>query len=88
MRCATGVSAAWSASGAILDEAFLKPLGLTVKALGKTIGVPPNRITGIPKNERGITGVTTIRRGTFFKTSAEFGMNLRSAEKPREKKYR
>jgi antitoxin HigA-1 len=59
----------------------LKPLGLTANALAKAIGVPPNRITAILKNERGITGDTAIRLGTFFKTSAEFSYDLRNAEK-------
>ena len=73
--------------GEILNEEFLKPLGLTANALAKAIGVPPNRITAILKDERGITGDTAIRLGTFFKTSAEFWMNLqmtydlRNAEK-------
>ena len=49
--------------GEILNEEFLKPLGLTANLLVKAIGVPPNRITA-------------IRLGTFFKTSAEFWMNL------------
>jgi antitoxin HigA-1 len=83
--------------GEILNEEFLKPLGLTANALAKAIGVPPNRITAILKDERGITGDTAIRLGTFFKTSAEFWMNLqmtydlRNAEKAlpaREKEYR
>ena len=38
--------------------------------------MPPNRITAILKDERGITGDTAIPLGTFFKTSAEFWMNL------------
>ena len=62
--------------GEILNEEFLKPLGLTANALAKAIGVPPNRITAILKDERGITGDTAIRLGTFIKTSAEFWMNL------------
>jgi addiction module HigA family antidote len=68
-------------------RSFLKPLGLTANALAKAIRVPPNRITTILKDERGITGDTAIRLGTFFKTSAEFWMNLqmtydlRNAEK-------
>ena len=53
-----------------------QPLRLTVNALAKAIVVPPNRITAILKDERSITGDTTIRLGTFFKTSAEFWMNL------------
>lgn len=57
----------------------------TIKA--EAIGVPPSRITAILKDERGITGDTAIRLGTFFKTSAECWMNLqmtydlRNAEK-------
>ena len=53
--------------GEILNEEFLKPLGLTANALAKAIGVPPNRITAILKDERGITGDTAIRLGMFFK---------------------
>ncbi|MBI1997285.1 MAG: HigA family addiction module antidote protein [Deltaproteobacteria bacterium] len=73
--------------GEILNEEFLKPLSMTANALAKAIGVSPNRITAILKGERGITGDTAIRLGTFFKTSAEFWMNLqmsydlRNAEK-------
>jgi addiction module HigA family antidote len=73
--------------GEILNEEFLKPPGLTANALAKAIGVPPNQITAILKDERGITWDTAIRLGTFFKTTAEFWMNLqmtydlRNAEK-------
>ena len=56
----------------------LKLLGVTANALAKVIGAPPNRITAILKDERGITGDTAIRLGTFFKTSAEFWMNLQT----------
>jgi addiction module HigA family antidote len=52
---------------------IFKPLGLTANALAKVIGVPANRITAILKDQRGITGDTAIRLGTFFKTSAESG---------------
>jgi antitoxin HigA-1 len=73
--------------GETLNEEYLKPLSLTANALAKAIGVPLNRITAILRDERGITGDTAIRLGTFFKTSAEFWMNLqmtydlRNAEK-------
>jgi addiction module HigA family antidote len=58
MRCATSVSAA--------GEEFSESLGLTTNALAKAIGVPPNRITAILKDERGITGDTAIRLGNAF----------------------
>jgi addiction module HigA family antidote len=76
-----------SASDEIIDAEFLKPLSLRANALAKAIGVPPNRIKAILKDQRGITGNTPIRLRTFFKTSAEFWMNLqmtydlRNAEK-------
>jgi antitoxin HigA-1 len=60
---------------------------MRANALAKAIGVPPNRIKAILKDQRGITGNTPIRLRTFFKTSAEFWMNLqmtydlRNAEK-------
>ena len=81
-------------SGEILNEEFLKPLGLTANVLAKRSGVPPNRITAILNDERGNTGDTAIRLGTFFKTSAEFWMNLqmtydlRNAEKAMPAKVR
>ena len=62
--------------GEILNEEFLKPLGQTANAPAKAIGVPPNRITAILTDARGITGDTAIRLGTFFKMSTEFCMNL------------
>src|SRR5437867_1614438 len=73
--------------GEILKEEFLKPRGMTANGLAKAIEVPANRITAILKDERGITGDTAIRLGTFFNTSPEFWMNLqmtydlRTAEK-------
>ncbi len=45
--------------GEILEEEFLKPLkhtGLTATSLAKAIDVPPNRITAIIKEQRGIIG--------------------------------
>jgi antitoxin HigA-1 len=60
-----------------------KPLGLTANALAKAIGVPPNRITAILKDERGVMGDTAIRLGMFFKTSAEFWTNLQMTYNPR-----
>jgi plasmid maintenance system antidote protein VapI len=49
----------------------LKPLRLKAN-LSKGIMVAPNPITGILKDERGITRDTAIRLGMVFKTSAEF----------------
>ena len=64
--------------GEILLEEFLQPSDppLNANNLAKALGVPPNRITAILKGQRGITGDTALRLGTFFNTSPEFWMNL------------
>ena len=64
--------------GEILLEEFLKPSEpvLNATTLAGALGVPPNRITAIIKGQRGITGDTAVRLGTFFSTTPEFWMNL------------
>ena len=64
--------------GEILEEDFLKPLGLSQYRLAKDIGVPARRINEIVKGERAITADTALRLGRFFKMSAEFWLNLQS----------
>lgn len=64
--------------GEILDEDFLKPLGLSQYRLAKDIGVPARRINEIVKGERAITADTALRLGRFFKMSAQFWLNLQS----------
>jgi plasmid maintenance system antidote protein VapI len=57
----------------ILNEEFLKSLGLTANWLAQATGVSANRITG--------------RNGdleAFFKTSAEFWMNLQMTYVPED----
>lgn len=62
--------------GEILNEEFLKPLGMTSNALALALRVPSNRIYGIVEGERGISGDTALRLARYFGTTAEFWMNL------------
>jgi addiction module HigA family antidote len=64
--------------GEILEEDFLKPMGLSQYRLAKDIGVPARRINEIVKGERSITADTALRLGRFFKMSAQFWLNLHS----------
>ena len=64
--------------GEILEQDFLKPMGLTQYRLAKDIGVPARRINEIVKGERAITADTALRLGRFFKMSAQFWLNLQS----------
>ena len=61
----------------LADE--LEELGVTPTALSRQIGVPPNRVTQIIQGKRAITGDTALRFGHWFKTSAEFWLNLQMA---------
>lgn len=64
--------------GEILDEDFLKPMGLSQYRLAKDIGVPARRINEIVKGERAVTADTALRLGRYFKMSAQFWLNLQS----------
>ena len=54
----------------------LKELDMSAAALARKLKVPTNRITGILKGQRAITGDTALRLAHFFGTSAEFWLNL------------
>ena len=52
--------------GEMLEEEFLKPLGLTKYRLAKDIGVPPQRIGGIVAGKRAVTADTDLRLCRYF----------------------
>ena len=64
--------------GEILDEEFLKPMGITQYRLAKDVGVPPRRINQIVKGQRAITADTALRLGRYFGVSPQFWLNLQS----------
>lgn len=55
--------------GEMLEEEFLKPLGITKYRLAKEIGVPPQRIGDIVSGKRSITADTDLRLCRFFSLS-------------------
>jgi len=62
--------------GEILNEEFLKPLGLSQYRLAKDISVPPRRINEIVHGVRGISADTALRFARYFGTTEQFWMNL------------
>jgi len=56
----------------------LETLGISAAELGRNLGVPTNRITGILNGQRAVTGDTALRLGHFFGTSPEFWLNLQA----------
>ena len=57
---------------------LLAETGLTANALALALRVPANRIGGIVKGRRGITGDTALRLARYFGTSAQMWMNLQA----------
>ena len=64
--------------GEILREDFMKPLRLTVHRLALELHVPATRMAEIVHERRRITADTALRLGRYFKTSAEFWLNLQN----------
>lgn len=60
----------------MLQEEFLKPMGLTQRELAAAIRVPYQRINEIVNGRRGITPSTALRLARFFGMSADFWMSL------------
>jgi addiction module HigA family antidote len=58
--------------GEVLREEYLKPLGLSARALAEAIGVPGNRLSEIVRERRGVTADTALRLGRYFGTDALF----------------
>ncbi|MGE3433889.1 MAG: HigA family addiction module antitoxin [Ramlibacter sp.] len=52
--------------GEMLEEEFLKPLGLTKYRLAKDIGVPAQRIGEIVSGKRSVTADTDLRLCRYF----------------------
>jgi antitoxin HigA-1 len=64
--------------GEILNEDWLKPMGISQYALAKAIGVPPRRINEIVLGKRAITADTAVRLAAYFCTDARSWMNLQA----------
>ncbi|MFA6305571.1 MAG: HigA family addiction module antitoxin [Candidatus Gracilibacteria bacterium] len=64
--------------GEILTEEFMKPFGISQYKIAKDIGVSARRINEIVHGERAISADTALRFSKYFKTSAQFWLNLQS----------
>ena len=65
--------------GEILREEFLVPLGMSAHALAMELRVPAPRINDIVRERRAISPDTALRLARFFRTTAQFWLNLQSS---------
>ncbi|MSR77896.1 MAG: addiction module antidote protein, HigA family [Candidatus Omnitrophica bacterium] len=64
--------------GEILDEEFLKPLGITQYRLAKDISVPARRINEIVLGKRSLSADTALRFSRYFGNSSQFWIHLQA----------
>lgn len=64
--------------GEVLQEEFIKPLGLSQNRLALAIGVPARRVNEIVLGRRGITADTALRLAHFFGNSPQFWLGLQA----------
>lgn len=64
--------------GEILEEEFLKPLGITKYKIAKDINVSQTAISEITKGVRNISTEMAIRLSKYFDTSVKFWLNLQN----------
>ncbi|MDE3177368.1 MAG: HigA family addiction module antidote protein [Pseudomonadota bacterium] len=64
--------------GEVLKTEFLEPMGLSVYALAKAIGVPRSRINGICRGEQGVTAALALRLGRYFDVDSRWFMNMQT----------
>jgi addiction module HigA family antidote len=62
--------------GEVLQEEFLKPMGLSQNRLALAVGVHARRINEIVLKKRGITADTALRLARFFDSSPQFWLGL------------
>ncbi|WP_237152335.1 HigA family addiction module antitoxin [Oryzibacter oryziterrae] len=66
--------------GEVLREEFMKPLGISDRALAAALGVSRYRVAAVRRERRGVDADTAIRLGRYFGTSAEFWINMQAAQ--------
>ena len=64
--------------GEILEEEFLKPMGIMAYKLSQAIGVPQTRTSQILKGRPRITADTALRLSKYFGTSTKFWLGLQN----------
>lgn len=64
--------------GEILEQEFLRPLGITQSELAERMGVPEEQVRSVVSGESAVTAETAIRLAGVLRTSPDFWMNLQA----------
>lgn len=64
--------------GEILDEEFLKPMGISPYRLAKETKIPQTRVSQLIKGQRRFSADTALRFSKFFGNSPQFWLGLQN----------
>lgn len=64
--------------GEVLQEDFLKPLGMSVNALSEALDIPYSLLCEVVDGTRGVTADTALRLERHFGGEAQFWLNLQA----------
>ncbi len=62
--------------GEVLEEEFLRPMGISAYRLAKETGIPQTRLSQIVKGRRRVTADTALRLSKYLGTTAQFWLGL------------
>ena len=65
--------------GEILLEDYVKPMGVSVRALSLALNVPYSRLREIVDGKRGISADTALRLERYFGSEAQGWLNLQTS---------
>ena len=65
--------------GEILLEDYIKPMGVSVRAVAVALHVPYSRLSEITKGQRGVSADTALRLERYFGSEAKGWLNLQAA---------
>ena len=65
--------------GEVLLEDYIKPMGISVRALSLALHVPYSRLREIVDGKRGISADTALRLERYFGSEAQGWLNLQAA---------
>ena len=65
--------------GEILLEDYIKPMGMSVRAVALALHVPYSRLSEIVKGQRGVSADTALRLERYFGSEAKGWLNLQVA---------
>jgi addiction module HigA family antidote len=65
--------------GDILLMDYIKPAGISVRAVALALHIPYSRLSGITKGKRGVSADTALRLERYFGSEASGWLNLQNA---------